>query len=357
MVVASQEPETARALPTLTGRPNPELAQLIESVLAARGDLGRYLVLADAAADLLPAPGSGNTGRRFEVLAAIAAADLTAARVVEAHVDALAILAEADVATISLPGAAAGSSWGVFAAEGPGPDGRPTRLDATEQAGAWQLTGRKVWCSLADSLSHALVTAHTPAGRRLFAVDLRQAGVVCHPGDWVARGLPLVTSGPVDFDRVPAVPVGEAGWYLIRPGFAWGGIGVAACWWGGAVGVARTLWRGAAARQDNDLTMMHLGAVDAALSTARLSLLAAAAEIDAGTAGVTTVERVRSTVVDAAELVLHRVGHALGPAPLALDERHAGAVADLGLYIRQHHGEKDLARLGRAVTEQKVAPW
>jgi hypothetical protein len=46
------------------------------------------------------------------------------------------------------------------------------------------------------------------------------------------------------------------------------------------------------------------------------------------------------------------VGHALGPAPLAFDEDHARRVADLELYLRQHHAERDLARLGEATLAQ-----
>ena len=42
--------------------------------------------------------------------------------------------------------------------------------------------------------------------------------------------------------------------------------------------------------------------------------------------------------------------YALGPAPLALDPVHAARVADLTLYLRQHHAERDLAALGRLVT-------
>jgi hypothetical protein len=53
--------------------------------------------------------------------------------------------------------------------------------------------------------------------------------------------------------------------------------------------------------------------------------------------------------------VLERVGHALGPAPLARDERHARRVADLQLYLRQHHAERDEAALGRAVLD--LAEW
>jgi hypothetical protein len=40
------------------------------------------------------------------------------------------------------------------------------------------------------------------------------------------------------------------------------------------------------------------------------------------------------------------VGRALGPAPLATDREHAQRVADLTVYLRQHHAERDLARLG-----------
>jgi hypothetical protein len=40
-----------------------------------------------------------------------------------------------------------------------------------------------------------------------------------------------------------AQAVGPAGWYLARPGFAWGGIGVAACWHGSARGLQTALRR------------------------------------------------------------------------------------------------------------------
>ena len=57
-------------------------------------------------------------------------------------------------------------------------------------------------------------------------------------------------------------------------------------------------------------------------------------------------ESVRATVVAAAEEIVTRVGHALGPAPLALDAEHARRVADLQVFLRQHHAERDLAALG-----------
>jgi uncharacterized protein (UPF0264 family) len=65
---------------------------------------------------------------------------------------------------------------------------------------------------------------------------------------------------------------------------------------------------------------------------------------------------VRSTVERAATEVVDRVGRALGPAPLAHDGRHAGLVADLAVYVRQEHAERDLEALGRDVAATRP-PW
>ena len=306
-------------------------------------DTERALELARDLGAGLPLPGRGDTATRWRVLTELGRANLTVARVVEAHTDALAVLAESgwELATER-------RTWGVFAAEAPG-----STLVA-EPAGAGgtgvTLTGTKPWCSLGGSLDAALVTATVGDGRGLFAVELRRDDVRAAPADgWVARGLRTVTSGPVTFAGTPAHPVGEPGWYLRRPGFAWGGIGVAACWLGGAYGVADTLL---GARRRREYDDVHLGAVDTALHAAQSVLDAAAAAIDTGRADAepeVLALRVRAVVADCVEAVLRHVGHALGPTPLAFDAEHAARVADLGLYVRQHHGERDLAELGRLV--------
>ena len=311
-------------------------------------DVDVALKLAAAYGKLLPQPGRGETARRWAVLAAVGEHNLTVARVLEAHSDALAILAEAG-ATVP------GGTWGVFAAEA-----KPHRVQARRSGGQTTLTGVKPWCSLAARLDSALVTAHVGSDeRQLFRLSLRHPSVTAEPpGTWVARGLRNVVSSPVRFDTTPAEPVGLPGWYLTRPGFAWGGMGVAACWHGGARGLRTTLVRQSAARA-NDLAAMHVGAVDAALYAAEAALTSAAALIDAGqaegSAGQVLGLRVRATVADAVERTIRHVGHALGPAPLAFDEDHARRVADLELYVRQHHAERDLARLGDAVLAARPA--
>ncbi|MDN3480300.1 acyl-CoA dehydrogenase, partial [Curtobacterium sp. APC 4022] len=315
--------------------------------------------VAQTLASTTPPLVAGTAGQVFATLAAVAAGDVATARVVEPHLDALTILAQAGV---EVP---AGSTWGVYAAEAPG-----LRLEArdagtdTDAADSVVLDGTKPWCSLASTLSHALVTAHVGQERRLVAVSLRQTGVVPHDDVWVARGLPDVPSGPVDFTAVRASAVGEPGWYLRRPGFAWGGIGVAACWWGGAVGLARVLRAHAAARPESELLRAALGSVVADLADAEDALASAARRIDdsTGTADDATdwpllAQVVRSRVRRAVDAVRTQVVRSIGPGPLTSDPAVAARVADLELYVLQDHGDRDLARMGRMVLERGGVAW
>lgn len=328
-----------------------DVALLTDTVRRTGSAPADRLALARVVASTTPPLTAGRAARTFVTLAAVAAADVATARTVEPHLDALGILAQAGV---DVPD---GSTWGVFAAEGPG-----VRLTATPSPAGDDsvvLDGTKPWCSLASSLSHALVTAHVGDDRQLFAVDLRQDGVTPHDDAWVARGMPDVPSGPVDFAGVSATAVGGPGWYLTRPGFAWGGIGVAACWWGGAVGLARVLRDHAARRPDAELPRVALGAVVADLADAEDALADAARRIDSGadTDWPLVAQVVRSRVRRAVDAVRTRVVQAVGPGPLTSDPAVAARVADLELYVLQDHGDRDLARIGRIVLERGGVAW
>lgn len=297
-----------------------------------------------------PLPGGGRTAQAWELLARTAAIDVGGARVLEPHLDACAILSQAagqgidvDLADID---ADETSTWGVFAAEG-------ERLEAHREGARWRLSGTKPWCSLASDLSHALVTAWTaPTQRRLFAVDLSHLGVHARSGPWVSRGLAQVVSAPVDFDDVPAVPVGDDQWYLERAGFAWGGMGVAAAWWGASLPVAEAVIDRAGRDSADQVAAVLAGEADATVHTGRVLLVDAATAVDAGVTGTDAkilAERVRSAVAAGSERILALADRALGPAPLVADERHARRIADLRVYLRQHHGARDAALLGRMV--------
>jgi alkylation response protein AidB-like acyl-CoA dehydrogenase len=324
--------------------PEHDESALIAAARVAGEDVDACLELAGRYGVCLPLPGCGATARRWQLLAAVAAEDLTAARILEAHADALAILAEAAEAP-------PGGRWGVFAAEAP-----EVALVGRNGSAGWSVVGTKPWCSLGGRLDFALVTARVGSARRLFAVDLRHPSVQAEPtSGWIARGLRAIPSGPVHFDGTPARPVGGPDWYLTRPGFAWGGIGVAACWYGGAQALADQLLR-AVVQRPGELVALSVGTVDVVLHAAWISLIDAARQIDAPTGsepGELLALRVRSVVAEAAERVVSQVGHALGPAPLAFDEVHARRVADLEIYLRQHHAERDLAALGRRLIDEQ----
>lgn len=341
---------------SLGGRRSGALDALLAEVPELGTDVRATLSWSSRVGDLVPGPGLGRTLELWETLASTAALDVGVARVLEPHLDALSILDQApagtDLSGLDLDGP---HTWGVFAAEGPG-----TCLEARADGDRWVLDGVKPWCSLAADLSHALVTAWTSTGRRLFAVALRSDGVEPAAGPWVSRGLQQVVSAPVTFTAVRAVPVGDDGWYLTRPGFAWGGIGVAAAWWGGAVGVARDLYDALRDREPDQLALAHLGAVDTHLAAARASLLDAAAAVDSDrpvTAPSVLARRVRGAVARTVEEVLVRSAHARGPGPLTSDETHARRVADLAVYVRQHHAERDEAFLGKALLAAGARPW
>ena len=85
----------------------------------------------------------------------------------------------------------------------------------------------------------------------------------------------------------------------------------------------------------------------------------AAAEIDADPrdrrdGGRLRALRVRALIEAVATEVMQRVGRALGAGPLCRDEAHSRRVADLTVYLRQHHAERNLADLGALVTSRDV---
>ena len=294
----------------------------------------------------LPAPGSGRTGSRWWKLAALTENDVVAGRLAEAHTDALAILAELDG-----PKSAADQLWGVWAAE------LPQAVVSVREAGDGRilLDGIKAWCSGAAICTHALVTARVDDNvRGLYAVDLSQDEVEILADDWHNVGMHASNTRSVRLSGAVGVPVGRPGDYLTRPGFWHGAIGVAACWLGGARGVATPLYHALAERHDGSVpdahALAHLGAVDASLAAAEAMLVSAACYVDAeprGDRGELIARRVRAVVERAVDEAIVRTGRALGPGPLVLDARHAQRVADLTIYVRQSHAERDLAALGK----------
>lgn len=301
--------------------------------------------LVAAGATDLPLPAGGATLHRWASLARWGRTDLSLARLVEGHTDAVAILAEAGRS------AEPTATYGVWAARSGGTgavlDGGP---------GGRRLRGRVRFCSGAHELDRALVVALTPGGSRVADVALRRPGVRPVDGTWETVGMAGSDSADVEFDDVPVADdalLGGPGWYTARPGFWHGGAGVAAVWLGGAAGVVDDLRAGLAGSEPDPHRLALLGELHAAVAAAEALLVVTAASIDDGPDHPQrdAVWTARAAVESVCRTVLDIAPRLAGVAALTRGGPLAGRLADLGVYVRQHHGERDLAALGAAVLD------
>ena len=299
----------------------------------------------------LPLPGHGATLARWQALAAVGAHDLPLAKVFEGHTDAVAILHEAQAhALADTPQA----TWGTWCAEPP-----DARLALVAVDHGHVLHGRKAWCSGARGVTHAVVSCWDDAGApMLAAVNLRQPGVRVTDDGWNAVGMRATASVDVWFDDVVATPLAGPGFYVERAGFWQGGAGVAACWFGAATRLADALRERLAGRSDPH-RLAQLGEVSVALQGCAALIREAAAAIDRapGANAMRTAMTVRLSVETTANTVLHAVGRALGAGPLCKDASLAQLYADLPVFMRQSHAERDLEAVGKLVVALEDAPW
>ncbi|UXH79129.1 acyl-CoA dehydrogenase family protein [Roseateles amylovorans] len=309
----------------------------------------------------LPPPGGGHTLMRWRALSTVAALDLSLVKLFEGHTDALAVLAEAGHAPVQ-PEAA----YGMWAAEPPHARVRCQR----SPTGGVSLTGTKAWCSGAAGLDRALLTVwdEQGGGPWLADVDLCQDGITINEAAWKAVGMSDTVSAEVRFESVPARLIGDGGFYLSRPGFWQGGIGIAACWHGAAGAVADALLaQTVEAREPGWHRLLALGQIDRLLSANAALLREAADWIDhhPHADAQDWALRTRAASDEAAQQVLRAATRAMGAGPLCLDPRFARLAADLPVFIRQSHGDRDLVALGERArhaastdTARRVpSPW
>jgi alkylation response protein AidB-like acyl-CoA dehydrogenase len=300
--------------------------------------LGRIRQLHSDGTLMLPPPGAGHTAARHLALLNLGRTDLSAARLAEAHTDALAILAEHGRRP-QIEGI-----YGVWASDGP-----HSRLNAVRNDGGWSISGVKQYCSGAGIIDAALLTAHSAEGVLLFEVPLSVPAVSILDSPWVSPAFADTATGPVRFDDV-TVPltgaVGGPGWYLERPGFWHGAIGPAACWAGGAVSLIDAA---IALKRTDPHSRAQSGALMAIAWGLEAILVKAGEEIDEH---VTDRDGARMRALKVRHLierwcteVLDRFGQATGPQLLAHDLHVVQQHAALALYIRQCHGARDLELL------------
>lgn len=300
-----------------------------------------------AAGDLdPPLPGRGRTAERWAALAGYGRRDLCLGRLAEGHTDAAAILAEAGRRPEP------GCLYGVWASRHGGGGARLV----PERTGGWSLTGTVAFCSGAGLLDRALVVADRPGDGApvLIDVGVDSEGVSVDQTSWPALGMDASASLDVTFVGVAVAPadlVGPPRFYTDRPGFALGGAGVAAVWLGGAAAAFEAA-RGVVAGPDPDPhRLARLGGLHTGLAAADALLARSAAAVDASPLGdhAVTVATCRSAAEALGRRMVDEVPLVTGPSPLTRERGLARRLADLQVYIRQHHGGADLAALGRLV--------
>ena len=299
--------------------------------------------------DQLPLPGSGQTLERFSRLAQVAGHDLRLCKLFEGHTDALAIIAE-----LNSPLPPLGSVWGMWAAEPP-----TAKVHVHRDGHRLIVDGRKAWCSGAAVVSHGLLTAwDEDHHQQLVAVEMDQPGVKVTDEGWSAVGMAATASVEIVFDSARGIAVGGPGDYLSRPGFWQGGVGIAACWYGGAQRLAEVL-REQCSKRPEPHALAHLGAVDSLLNSAACVLRDAAEQIDREPRANARplAQQARACIEDTVEQVIRHVGRAVGAGPYCKDAHFAQLMADLPVYVRQSHAERDLAALGELVLEQPTGRW
>ncbi|HZG22619.1 MAG TPA: acyl-CoA dehydrogenase [Herbaspirillum sp.] len=305
--------------------------------------------LVAAGLDQLPLPGQGETLARWQALAAVAAHDLSLAKLYEAHTDALAILAAAGHPQPPR------SIWGVWCAQGR-PGSLVMRMPAAEEYVL--LDGEKPWCSGAAAVTHGLLSHRDDAGRTwLLALELGQREVSIIEDDWAAVGMAATRTARLQLQGATAQVVGAPDFYLRRPGFWHGGIGIAACWHGAAAALVGQLRQALAQRADPH-ALARLGSAECALHTSATSLRESAARIDAFPAedAMRHALRTRLIVEQACTRIIDDMGAALGPHPYCGQRRSARLLADLPVWLRQSHAERDLAALATSCLQEESAP-
>lgn len=296
----------------------------------------RAAVLAAVPALDAPAPALGATPGRWAALFDLAStADVSLARLVEAHIDACAILHEAGREP------APGSLYAVWASVDPAGGG----IELVDG----RLRGSATFGSGIGIVDRALIDVETGGGRQLCEVVLpRSAGraaAAAARAVWHHAGMGATATGRLDLDGHTDFEVlAPTGWYLARPGFWHGAVGPVACWAGAAAGLELP-------PSDDPFRRAARGSLVASRWAMRALLEQAGREADAAPDDIAAARQrgraIRRVVHELASETADRYVRAAGPRPMVGDPAVAQRLADIQVYLRQHHDERELAELGR----------
>ncbi|GLY33174.1 hypothetical protein [Kineosporia sp. NBRC 101731] len=310
----------------------------------------------------------------WQTLAALGHADLTVGRLAEGHIDALRILHEAGckpvpdavygvwasasggtglTATANAAGTATANAAGTATANAASttPADAASTTPADAAGTGWTVDGTMRFCSGAWFIDRALTVVSTDEGKVLVDIDVSSRHLTRLDDTWPSLGMDATRSVDIEVRGLPVpqdAAVGGPGFYLDRPGFTLGGAGVAAVWLGGAHGLLHALLRNQT-REANPHQLAHLGAMAVAISSADALLQSltdpplSSPDQPLSLADMTAAR----TAVELAVLeVLARAPRVTGPNGLCRNGEIAHRLADLEIYVRQHHGEADYEQIG-----------
>ena len=264
--------------------------------------------------------------------------DLCLARLVEGHADALRILEQADAEP--RPGV-----YGVWASRSAG-----TGVAASPLGSGWRLDGELRFASGIDIVDRALLPGWVDADTHLL-FDIAANGVAADRSTWRTVAMDASRSFTVEVHQAcdQTDVVGRANFYLRRPGFVVGGLGVAAVWVGGAQSVLDQVLAGLGRFQPSAHQLRRLGLMEQAVWVARTTVETTARRLSElatdDVARETTLAR--TAVVAACEEVRAEAERIVGPGGLSGSTQLARTLADLAIFVRQHHVDGALEGLGR----------
>lgn len=224
-----------------------------------------------------------------------------------------------------------------------------TGLRAESGPDGLRVEGTLRFASGAGVLDRALIPVWLPDGRHLL-LDLDVTDLPVDPTVWrtgamqASRTYELTVA---DLRVGQESVVGEPDFYLGRPGFFPGGVGVAACWAGGAARVLDLL----RARHPHPtlVQQLRLGRMRTELIAAVAAARSAADVLDwqdPSTDLQQVATEARAVTAEAIRRLLAEARLVTGPAGLALDDGISHAVPDLELYVLQQNSDGDAALLG-----------
>ncbi|QNE32139.1 acyl-CoA dehydrogenase [Sphingomonas sp. NBWT7] len=283
--------------------------------------------------------------------------DLPLGRLLEGHVDAVQIVQRyGDVGQQAALAAAlaGGAMLGVWNAALPGV---PLMLDGG------RLEGGKSYASGAGVLSHALVTADTPAGQQLLLLDLASVVPAIERDWWRVTGMQRSETHQARW-RGAAVPddalIGAPGCYATEPHFSGGALRFVAVHAGGIAALFDHTRDHlvAAARADDPFQAARLAELFALAAGAAATVRDTACGWfeDEGEARLARVAAARLAVTEAAERAIILAQQAVGLLGQFLAHPLAATLADLSVYVRQPAPDAQRLRVGRAVRDGLLSP-